>query len=137
MHFRITGDTDAAADLGPVITDWSGPARQHFLRREYGDGLHGLVVVLVCRDPALHFKQRVRFSKNDRTLYLDVMLDLPEMKQAGPLERKSVAARRLVEEVSAALQKRKINGFDQERFLEDLRYWLALQDPTLDQSPSN
>jgi hypothetical protein len=79
MHFRITSDVNKESGVGEVVRELSGPTRKHFVSRDYGSGLPFMGVVLMCRDPALDFKRRIRFAKKDRTLYMDVMLHLPDM----------------------------------------------------------
>ena len=68
MHFRITADTNEESGVGGVVEELSGPTRLHFESLDYGSGLPRLCVVLMCRDPNLDFKRRVRFSKQDQTL---------------------------------------------------------------------
>jgi hypothetical protein len=124
MHFRITADTNQESGVGEVVDGLSGPTRQHFVPRDYGSGLPRLCVVLMCRDPHLDFKRRVRFSKKDQTLYMDVMLHLPDMIPLTHGERRRVVMQRLEQEVSEALTKYEFKNFDRPRFENDLRDWL-------------
>jgi hypothetical protein len=79
MHFRITADSNQESGVGDVVTEMSGPTRQHFFPRDYGRGLLRLGVMLMCRAPHLNFKRRVRFFKKDQTLYMDLRLYLLDM----------------------------------------------------------
>ncbi|MDQ1832145.1 hypothetical protein [Massilia scottii] len=85
---------------------------------DYGPGLNRLVIVM-CRDPNLGFKQRVRLAKATRTLSMDVMLDLPYFVQAKHSERRSTVYEQLMAQVSAVLEKRRLKEFDTKRFLRD------------------
>jgi len=76
--------------VGAVVDELCGPTLQHFRPRDYGSGLPQLGVVLMCRDPHFNFKRRVRFSKKDQTLYMDVMLHLPDMIPLSHDERRRV-----------------------------------------------
>jgi hypothetical protein len=124
MHLRVTGDTDAEAGIGPVIIELSGPTRQHFVPKNYGPGLLGIGIVLMCQDPALNLKRRIRHSKNESKLYMDIMLDLPTMKVAAPEERKRLVAQRLLDEVPEVLSGYKLPDFNKDAFVSDFREWI-------------
>ena len=63
MHFRITGDIKSESGVGKILTDLSGPTRLFFKNKDYGNGINGIVVVLMCQDSSLNLKRRFRFSK--------------------------------------------------------------------------
>jgi hypothetical protein len=125
MHFRITADSNQESGVGDVVTDISGPTRQHFVPRDYGSGLPRIGVVLMCRDPHLDFKRRVRFSKKDQTLYMDVMLHLPDMIPLTHGERRRAIMQRLEQEIPEVLTKYAFRDFDQPRFESDLHDWFT------------
>jgi hypothetical protein len=125
MHFRITSDTNAESGVGEVVTEISGATREHFASKAYGAGLSGLCVVLMCRDPELKFKQRIRFAKKERRLYMDVMLDLERMVDLSHDDRRRLVAAALEDEVPAALHKYAFPEFDYATFVADLQSWLG------------
>jgi hypothetical protein len=125
MHFRITSDSNHESGVGEVVVDLSGPTRKHFVPREYGNGLLRLCVVLMCRDPELNFKRRVRFAKKEQTLYMDVMLPLPEMIPLPHEERRRRIIQRLEHEIPETLNKYDFPNFDRLKFESDLRAWFA------------
>jgi hypothetical protein len=125
MHFRITSDANAESGVGDVVTEISGATRQHFASKTYGPGLSGLSVVLMCRDPELEFKPRIRFAKTERRLYMDVMLDLRQLVDLGHCGRRELVAVTLAHEVPHALQKYALPEFDSVAFVTDLQSWLA------------
>ena len=43
--------------------------------QEYGEGIKHLAIFYICRDPELKFKQRIRYTKKDQALCIDIMLD--------------------------------------------------------------
>ena len=92
--------------------------------KDYGVGLLGVVIVLMCQDPNLSLKKRVSFAKKEKKVYLDIMLDLDQMKQASPEVRKRIVTDRLAEEVPGVLHKYAIPDFDEARFLADFKGWL-------------
>ncbi len=67
----------------------------------------------------------MRFSKKERKLYLDIMLDLNQMRASDKVSRKQFIAERILEEVPAALRKYKVSKFDDSRFIEDMKNWLS------------
>src|SRR5437016_2600480 len=125
MHLRITGDTNAESRVGEFIDESSGPTRQFFAPKDYGKGVVAIAVILMCRNPELNFKRRIRFDRKDKNLYIDVMLDLMQMIQATPELRRKIIAERLMEEIPAVVHKYSIRDFDEARFTEDLKAWLT------------
>ncbi len=121
----ITGDITTESGVGPVIDAISGPAYDHFTPKEYGIGLIGVCVVLMCTDPRLDLKRRVRLSKKDRTLYMDIMLNHGDMAATTASRRKQVIVERIGAEVPEILSKYTIACFDRDAFLTDLGKWLS------------
>jgi hypothetical protein len=125
LHLRITCDANEESGVGEVVDEISGPTRKNFATKNYGLSLLGIGVVLICRNPELKFKQRLKFSKSEKRLYMDVMLDLGQMRQADHERRKRIICERLAEEIPAVVRKYSVPDFDEERFAADLKSWLA------------
>jgi len=125
MHFRITCDANQESGVGEIVGELSGPTENHFASLDYRSGLSVLGVVLMCRDPALNFKRRIRFSKKDQILYMDVMLDLPEMIALTHDGRRRVIMSKLEREIPKILNKYDFADFDRTRFETDLCDWFA------------
>lgn len=123
MHFRITCDANQVSGVGEVVGELSGPTYKHFMTRDYGSGLPSLGVVLMCRDPALNFKRRIRFSKKEQTLYMDVVLHLPAMSRLPHYQKRHVIIQRLEREIREILSKYNVDNFDRVRFESDLHEW--------------
>ena len=130
MFFRITSDANENSGVGKVVDEISGPTRKHF-ERDYGPGVNGIGVVLMCRDPWLKFKRRIRFVKKDKkmpyfdkTLYMDIMLDFPQMRELSHEQRKAIILQRLGDEIPTILRKYAFKDFDEPRFVDDLKSWL-------------
>ena len=121
MHVRITGDFNAESGVDEVLNELSGPIRRFFLPKDYGSGLSGLVIVLMCRDSGLNFKRRIRVSSKEKKLYMDVMLDLLQMRPAEHQERKRDIIERLAQEIPIVLRKYALKEFDEVRFVGDLK----------------
>lgn len=126
MKLTIVSDAHWESRLDEVLDElYSKGLRQHFEEKDYGPGLVGLGVVLMCRNPSLDFQRRVRLSKAKKMLYMDIMLDLPTMKNAQPEERKRIIADRLALEVPTELSRRRIADFEQQSFIHDFQEWVA------------
>lgn len=123
MYIRTTGDTAAESKVGQVIYSISGPTEDRFAKKDYGAGSPGIVVVLMCQDPALNLKRRVRFAKKDNKLYLDVKLDLDEMKAAKPAARRRIILARIHRDVAEVIARYRLPDFDSAKFLKDLQAW--------------
>lgn len=130
MHLRITSDANAESGVGQVVDEISGPTRRHFVPKDYGVGLLGVAVVLMCRNPELDFQPRLRFARKDKTVFMDVMLDLEQMRKAEHELRKRIVIEQLTEKIPPVLRNYSIRDFDEARFVEDLKRWLTeISDP--------
>ena len=125
MRLMVVCDANQESGVGEVIYDICGPTHLHFVSKNYGNGLSGIGVVLMCRDPELNFKRRIRFSRKEKTVYIDVMLDLMQMRQLAHNVRKRIICERLTEEIPAVVRKYSIAGFDDVLFEQDLKAWLT------------
>ena len=122
MRFNILGDFDWEARVDQVLDSLSKSGyRSYFEQRDYGPGLAGITVVLMCQAPELNLRRRVQLSKKEKKLYMDIMLDLAEMKRVDRSRRKTLVTERLIREVPEVLSKYKISDFDSARFIEDFR----------------
>ena len=125
MKLNILSDTDWESRIDRVLDELSSTGyRGLFEARDYGKGMVGIIVVFMCRETSLNFKQRIRFVKKERTLYLDIMLDLDEMRKIDHNARKRIVVERLSNEIPLILSKRSIPDFDEAQFVSDLKTWL-------------
>ena len=127
MKFGITCDANAESGVSEVMLGLNDAFEEYFGDRFYDDSSIGLFIVLMCRDPAWNFKQRIRFVKNRNTLYIDIMLDLNVMSRADPGTRKQIVGEKIVNEVPQIIAKKKFKDFDLPRFSRDLRMWFEDQ----------
>jgi hypothetical protein len=124
MRFNILSDADWEARVDFVLDHFSGLGyRSFFEEKDYGPGVAGMTVVCMCQDPGLDLKRRVRFSKKEKKLYMDVMLNLDEMKAASPDQRKKILVREILEGVPVIVNKYDLPGFDSMQFLADFDSW--------------
>jgi hypothetical protein len=122
MRLNMLGDIDWESKVDKVLDAFSDTGyRTYFQDREYGEELVGITLVLMCKDPELNLKQRIRLSKTERKLYIDIMLDLPEMKRSDQPTRNRIVQQKLLAEVPAIIRKYKLKDFDTERFIKDFQ----------------
>lgn len=127
MRFFITCDADIESGLDKVLNSLHDEGfKDYFVDQFYDDSGIKITVVLMCRDPRLIFKQRIRFSKKENKLYTDIMLDLNIMSRADPATRKRIVAEKLIHEVPQIVAKYKFKDFDLPRFSRDLREWFEI-----------
>ncbi len=126
MRFNVLTDSDWESRVDQVLNEMSDLGyRRYFEERNYGPGLVAVTVVLMCQEPELNLKRRVRLAKKEKKLYLDVMLDLPQMKAADNAMRKRIVTERLSKEVPEVVSQYKISDFDAAGFISDLKAWIA------------
>ncbi len=125
MNFKILYDADWEAKLDKVLSNFSDKGfKLYFEKKEYGSSLDEIVVILMCRNPDYNFNQRIRFSKKEKTLYLDIMLNLNQFKELEQTERNRLVSQRLFRELPPIIAKYKLESFDLEKFEKDLQKWL-------------
>ena len=125
MKLNILGDTHWESKVDQIIdalTDLD--YRSYFEELDYGSGLHKVAVFLMCQNPELNLKQRIRLSKKEKILYMDVMLDLPTMKSVDMPTRKRIVAEKLIKEIPSIISKYKLPDFDTPKFIADLHAWI-------------
>lgn len=99
--------------------------RTLFEARDYGVGLRTVVVVLMCRNPALGFLPRIRHIRKKATLYADVMFDLDAMRVMTDEERWDAVCTRLSQELPSIIAALEVSGFAKDEFIADFQGWLT------------
>ena len=126
MRLNLLSDAHWESKVGKVLDELSSTGyRQLFEARDYGKGLSGITVVFMCQEPSLNLRQRVKFAKKDKKLYIDIMLHLDQMKMATPDVRKGIVVKRLADDLPAILHEYSFEDFAEPRFVEDLKCWLT------------
>lgn len=126
MRMFVTCDIDSESKVDSVVYEMLNAGLvQYFEEKNYGGEFRGIAAVLMCRSPEIEFKRRVRYSKSDQHIYMDIMLNYQNMVSANQEDRRREVARRLLSEVPEVLSKYKIEGFDKAEFLGDFRKWIG------------
>jgi hypothetical protein len=125
MKVFITSDANWEAKITHATRTLS--LRPFFAERDYGPGLSGLSIILMCRDPALQFRRRVRLDHKKRLLHSDIMLDLPTMQALDHAGRRSIIAERLLADIPPTIAKYHLPDFDLATFTHDFRHVIEEQ----------
>jgi len=121
MNFNITADSNWEAKIDKVLYALQDTGCQpYFEKRDYGKSIYGIGVVLMCRDPYLNFKQRIRFDKKTQWLSIDIMLDFDLFKQITLEEKNKIVAEKFIAEIPPIIAKYKFKDFDLIKFKADL-----------------
>ncbi len=94
----------------------------------YGADLNGIGIILMCREPQFKFKKRLRFSKKDKVLYMDIMLDFDKYILLSQTERVSAICNELLEKIPQTVNKYKFGDFDLDKFMTHLKTWFIQHD---------
>lgn len=125
MKMFITSDADAQSGIGELVDTVSGPCWRHFQRFDFGDEVAGICVVLVCQPLSIGLKPRVSYSKKERQLYLDVMIDPAEVKRMPLSDFRHMLFDRITNNISTVLAKYRLKEFRSNDFIEALRSWFS------------
>lgn len=126
MELFITSDSFWEAKVDKVLDRlYDTRYGDFFYQQDYGSSLASVAVVLMCQDPNLKLKQRVRLSKKEKTLYLDVMLDLKHFLTIDQQERERIVVEKLISEVPQVIAKYRLEDFNLVKFERDLRNWMS------------
>lgn len=141
MRLWIVGEIDWESGVDLALRDpCFAKLRDRIEQQDYGTGLTGISVNIVCVDRAWKIRRRVRLeSRQDNLapqgkamiLALDIMLNMDAMKAATRTERIETVGRRLADDVSDVLNhyRNRIHNFDLARFVADLRSWASEYTP--------
>ena len=122
MRVNILCDASWAAKIDKILDALSDTNYRHFFEaKNYGSSIEGVVIFLMCLPSEYNLKQRIRFYKKEKTLYLDLMLDLALFKQIGQEEKNKIVAVKMINEVPQIIKKYKFKDFDLMKFEDDLK----------------
>lgn len=97
FRFNILADFCWESEVDKVLDRLSAiEYRRFFVEQYYGSSLEGITVVLMCQNPDLNLKQRIRFSKKEKKIYLDLMLDLNQFLLIDQRQKERVVAEKLI-----------------------------------------
>lgn len=126
FRFFVTSDTNIETGVANARHDFMTTEFYKFIENQnYGESLAGLVIVFMCRSPELIFKRRLRFSKKDKILSMDIMLDYNLFVNISPDERVIELCKALLLALPEVLKKYKFKDFDSDKLMTNLESWFV------------
>jgi hypothetical protein len=120
MELFITCDANWDARLDKIL-DGLSQGEESFRTKDYGTSMGAISIILMCRDPVYNFKQRIKFSKKEKRLSTDIMLDLEQFRVIELSVKEEIVAGKLLRELPVIIGKYKFEDFDLGRFENDLK----------------
>ncbi|TNL43779.1 hypothetical protein EYB59_21635 [Acinetobacter bereziniae] len=124
FKFQLLSDTDSESGIlfaKQKIT--SNGFNKYITSENYGSDLNGVVIILVCRKPEIILKKRLRLSKKEKMLYMDIMLDYDLFNNMEFEQRVTQICKMLLVELSQVLKKYKFEDFKSDKLIINLENW--------------
>lgn len=124
FKFQLLSDTDSESGIlfaKQQIT--SNGFNKYITSENYGSDLNGVVIILVCRKPGIILKKRLRLSKKEKILYMDIMLDYDLFNNIEFEQRVTQICKTLLVEISQVLKKYKFEDFKSDKLIINLENW--------------
>lgn len=124
FKFQLLSDTDSESGIlfaKQKIT--SNGFNKYITSENYGSDLNGVVIILVCRKPEIILKKRLRLSKKEKMLYMDIMLDYDLFNNMEFEQRVTQICKILLVELSQVLKKYKFEDFKSDKLIINLENW--------------
>jgi len=126
FKFQLLSDTDSESGIliaKQQIT--SNGFNKYITSENYGSDLNGIVVILMCRKPEIVFKKRLRLSKKEKVLYMDIMLDHDLFNNMTFEQRITQICKTLLVELSQVLKKYKFQDFKSDELIKKSENWFV------------
>lgn len=112
MRLNILCDISWESKVDQALSNLDIRKLNEYLEKQnIGSGLSGITIVLMCRNPELKFKQRIRLSKKENKLYMDIMLDYDHFVQVENRQRQMIIGESILKELPKTLKKYKLYDF--------------------------
>ncbi|MGE8531655.1 MAG: hypothetical protein ACN6N1_12255 [Acinetobacter guillouiae] len=126
FKFQLLSDTDSESGIliaKQQIT--SNGFNKYITSESYGSDLNGIVIILMCRKPEIVFKKRLRLSKKEKVLYMDIMLDYDLFNNMAFEQRITQICKTLLVELSQVLKKYKFQDFKSNELIKKSENWFV------------
>lgn len=126
FKFHLITDTDSYSGVLEAKQKITSNKFYKLMESEfYGSSVSGIVIVLMCRDPDIIFKPRLRFSKKEKVLYMDIMLDYHKFVGMTHEQRVTALCEKLLQEMPPIVIKYKFDDFDLDKLESNLTTWFV------------
>lgn len=124
MEIFLTCDAHWESGVENIIDDfYDNNLENTFALKQYGEYLNRISIILICQNPVLNLKQRLKYSKRDQNIYIDIILNLNEFQRITDSEKKQIIKKKMLQEIPNAIRKFKVSDFNLEEFISDLQNW--------------
>lgn len=126
FKFQLLSDTDSESGIliaKQQIT--SNGFNKYITSESYGSDLNGIVIILMCRKPEIVFKKRLRLSKKEKVLYMDIMLDYDLFNNMAFEQRITQICKTLLVELLQVLKKYKFQDFKSDELIKKSENWFV------------
>ncbi|ELW9270660.1 hypothetical protein RGO85_002636 [Acinetobacter baumannii] len=126
FRFFITADSNIETGVGTASMSMASTNFCKFIeKQDYGTSLKRLSIIFMCRSPHLEFKQRIRHSKKEQVLYMDIMLDYRKFVGMTHEQRVTALCEKLLQEMPPIVRKYKFDDFDLDKLVSNLKTWFV------------
>lgn len=124
FRLLITCDTNQETGIRDAILSLTANNFYNFIEEvNYGNTLQHLAIFFMCLDPKIQFKPRIRFTRMDQTLCLDIILDYYQFVMMTHEQRVSELCKKLILEMPVIIQKYEIIDFDLDKLVRKFSQW--------------
>jgi hypothetical protein len=128
MKLTLTMELDIESGLDfKSIIPLVNAIEEYFKSRNYGDGLNRIVVIAVCRPKYLNLAQRQELDTENKTIYIDAMIDFESIALVHDVDKKKQLFHEQLSNGISNIDKYKksISNFDFANFLKDYKtfFW--------------
>ena len=133
FRLLLTADSNIETGVGDASVIIASNDFYKFMEvQEYGEDIKHLAILFICRDPELKFKQRIRYTKKDQALCIDLMLDYNQFVEMSMQQRISTMCEKVLEEIPSIVKKYKFSDFDLDKLINNFSYWFDEHDFIID-----
>lgn len=126
FRFFLTADSNIETGVGRALDSINSNLFEKFIRnQDYGASLKRLSIIFMCRSSHLEFKQRIRHSKKEQVLYMDIMLDYHKFVVMTHEQRVTALCEKLLQEMPPIVRKYKFDDFDLDKLESNLTTWFV------------
>ncbi len=127
LIFFVTSDTNAETGVAEARQKLMSEEFYKFINNnDYGESVACLAIIFMCRSPELDFKRRLRFSKKDKILFFDIMLDYYKFVNFTQEQRISELCEQLLSEITFVVKKYRFENFNSDKLMSNLINWFEM-----------
>jgi len=121
----MTSDAHSGVKIREIVRIFKmNNLKNQFNDKDYGIDIKLIAFFLICRDSKLNLKQRIRFDKKEKTLDIDIMLNLDLFRKIQSREKFEIVRDKLKIDTQKAIDKFCFKSFNEKQFMKDFTIWI-------------